>query len=83
MSPERTVTHLSGRAFTPEQNRALLAARADAWLSISCHDVSETDASHVFIRIAIDLDGQRRPAVVPHAVLRRRTDGAPMFSSKR
>ena len=34
---------------TLEQNRALLAARANAWLSVSCHDVSETEASHVFI----------------------------------
>ena len=42
----------------------------------------ETDESYVFMRIAIALDRQRRPAVVPHAVLRRRTDGAPKFSSK-
>jgi hypothetical protein len=74
------VRHFSS---TPEQNRALLAVPADAWLSICCHNVSETDESYVFIRIAIALDRQRRPAVVPHAVLRRRTDGAPKFSSKR
>jgi hypothetical protein len=39
------------------------------------NDISGTDASqHVFIRIAIDLERQRRPAIVPRAVLRRRTD---------
>jgi hypothetical protein len=50
------VRHFSS---TPEQNRALLAVPADAWLSICCHNVSETDESYVFIRIAIALDRQR------------------------
>jgi hypothetical protein len=68
--------------FDHSGNRALLAARADAWVSISCHDVSETDASYVLIRIVIGFGPAASPAVVPHAVLRRRTDRALMFSSK-